>query len=256
MFGSNLVMPSGSLLSYQDAVNKFNSITPIRGRRDDTRPVAQRRNDNFTIRRLHDDSIAIRLYQTDIITYRPDGTIELEPYSSVLTNDAVSFILRRAVTPQYTHPAGPVLWVKRKGYRIPDFAVLSPDMELIAGSAPFIKWSLDKSKGPKVLKTSGYKTFALWLKTQIRLGIDPRQDTDRYGALHFSNLTIGALDNPDYYPDIARGMSVYRDIDDQLAALRLAVHEYHDTVVEEEIAYVSSWCELETVRRSQLVWGS
>lgn len=256
MFGSNLVMPRGTLRSYQDAVNKFNSITPIRGRRDDVRPVAQRRNDNFTIRRLNDDSIAIRLYQTDIITYRPDGTIELEPYSSVLTNDAVQFILRGAVAPQYIHPSGPVLWVNRKGYRIPDFAVLSPDLELIAGSAPFTKRSLDRIRGPKVLKTSGYKSFALWIKTQIRLGIDPRQNTDRYGSSHFSNLTIGALDNPDYYPDIARGMSAYCDLDDQLAALRIAVHKYHDTVVEEEVAYVNNWRELEAIRRSQLVWGS
>lgn len=256
MYGSNLVMPRGSLRSYQDAVNKFNSITPIRGWRDDIRPVAQRRNDNFTIRRLNDDSIAIRLYATDIITYRPDGTIELEPYSSALTNGAVGFIFRGAVTPQYTHPSGPVLWVNRKGYRIPDFAVLSPDLELIAGSAPFTKRSLDRTRGPKVLKSSGYKTFALWLKTQLRLGIDPRQGTDRYGPSHFSNLTIGTLDNPDYYPDIARGMSVYRDIDDQLADLRIAVHKYHDTVVEEEVAYVNNWPELENIRRSQLVWGS
>lgn len=255
MFGSNLALPRGGILSYEQALAKYNSITPIRGRNLDTRPVAQRRNDNFTIRLSpKDESVVIRLYHTDIITYHKDGTIELEPYSSKLTDDAVRGVLRGAVTPMYTNPVGPVLYTKGKYYRIPEFATLDKDFNLIAGSRPFTSFHVDKSKGAAALKQSGYKQFALWLNTQLRLGIDPREGSF-WQSFYPSTEVIRSLDQPEYYHDIARGMARGKPIADLLTNLRRAVHKYYDTVVETEVPFVEDWRQLNSIRASQRQWA-
>lgn len=249
MYGSYVVLPRGSILSYEQAVARHDSIKPIRGRSVDTRPLGRRSNDNLTIRRLHDDSIAVRLYSTDIITYRPDGTIELEPYSSKLTDDAVRHILRGGVSAQYTSPVGPVLWVKHKGYRIPDFAVLDRDLNLIAGSKPFTKYSVDRKLSNKAMQESGFNQFRLWLLTQLRLGIDPRQG-DRWSGQYISDNVVRCLDQPSCYTDIVREWSAHRNVSDQLRSLRLAVQKYYGCVTEVELAYVNDWKELASVQSS------
>jgi len=254
MFGSNFILPRGGILSYEQALNKHNSIVPIRGRSTETRPLGQRKNDNFTIRILaNTGSIAIRLYSTDIITYHTDGTIDLEPYSSKLTDDAVRGVFRGSIVPQYTNPVGPVLWVQHKGYRIPDFATLDKDLNLIGGSKPFTHFQVDKTKGAAALKQSGYKQFALWLNTQLRLGIDPREGS-YWGSFYPSTEMIRTLDQPDYYHDIARGMP-RTNVNDQLTNLRRAVHKYYDTVIETELPFVEDWRQLNSIRASQRQWA-
>jgi hypothetical protein len=254
MFGSNFILPRGGILSYEQALNKHNSIVPIRGRSTETRPLGQRKNDNFTIRILaNSGSIAIRLYSTDIITYHKDGTIELEPYGSKLTDDAVRGVLRGAVTPMYTNPVGPVLYTKDKYYRIPRVATLDKDFNLVSGSAPFTHYQVDKTKGAAALKQSGYKQFALWLNTQLRLGIDPREGS-YWGSFYPSTEMIRTLDQPEYYHDIARGMP-RTNVNDQLTNLRRAVHKYYDTITETEVPFLDDWRQLNSIRASQRQWA-
>jgi hypothetical protein len=254
MFGSNLALPRGGILSYEQALAKYNSIDPIRGRNIDVRPVAQRRNDNFTIRlNQADESVIIRLYQTDIITYHKDGTIELEPYGSKLTDDAVRGVLRGVVTPMYTNPVGPVLYTRGKYYRIPRVATLDKDFNLVSGSAPFTHYQVDKAKGAAALKQSGYKQFAMWLNTQLRLGIDPREGS-YWGNFYPSTEVIRTLDQPEYYHDIARGMP-RTNVDDLLTNLRRAVHKYYDTIIETELPFVENWRHLNSIRASQRQWA-
>ncbi len=250
MYGSNITLPRGGILSYEQAVTKHDSIKPIRGRSTGIRPLGHRSNDNLTIRRLHDDSIVVRMYSTDIITYRPDGTIELEPYADRLIDDAVRQILRGGASSQYTHLAGPILWVKHKGYRITDCAVLSPDLELISGSVPFTKYSIDRKASNVACQQSGFNQFALWLRTQVRLGIDPRQG-DHWASQYIDRATPRCLDEPSRYGDIVREWSAYSSVEDQLRDLRLQVQKYYDCITETELAYVSDWRDLNSVVASQ-----
>lgn len=252
MFGTNTVLPRGGILSYEQAVAKHDSIKPIRGRSTDTRPLGRRSNDNLTIRRLDDNSIAVRLYSTDIITYRPDGTIELEPYDSRLTDDVVRQVLRGGVSTQYTSAAGPVLWVGHKGYRIPSCAVLDKDLNLISGSEPFTKYSIDRKAANEACRKSGFNQFALWLRAQVRLGIEPRQGRSFVNSLWGVDAgVIRSLDIPSYYSDIVRGWSPYRPVEDQLQTLRFAVLRYYDCIRITELAYVNDWRDLNSVVASQ-----
>lgn len=259
MFGSNIVLPRGGITSYEQALNKHNSIVPIRGRSTETRPLGQRRNDNLTIRKLDNGSVAIRLYHTDIITYHDDGTIDLEVYSSRLTDETVGAIFRNAVWASYTNPVGPVLWTRSngdsKGYLVDGArgATLDKDLNVIGGTKPFTRYSVNRRKANAAC-AKGFDQFKLWVQTQVRLGIDPRQG-ERWGTVHLSNMALACLDEPDRYADIARGMSTYVTVDSHLDAIRHQVLRYHDCIEETEVAHVTDYKQLTAIQSSKKRWG-
>ena len=260
MFGSNIVLPRGGITSYEQALAKYDSIVPIRGRSTDTRPLGQRRNDNLTIRKLDNGSVAIRLYQTDIITYHDDGTIDLEPYASKLTDEAVNQVLRGAVWASYTNPVGPVLWIRNSainntsmGYLVDGCATLDKNLNIIAGTKPFTRYSVNRKKANAAC-AKGFDQFKLWVQTQVRLGIDPRQG-ERWGTVSLSNIALACLDEPDRYADIARGMSTYVTVDSRLDAIRRQVLTYHDCIEETEVAYVTAYKQLTAIQSSKKRWG-
>lgn len=257
MFGSSIALPRGGITSYQQALVRHDSIAPIRGRSTDVRPLGNRRNDNLTIRKLDNGSIAVRLYQTDIVTYHDDGTIDLEPYSSKLTDEAVRQVFRGAVTASYTNPVGPVLWTNhngtRRGYLVDGCASLDKDLNVIAGTKPFTRYSVSRKKA-NAASAKGFNQFKLWVQTQVRLGIDPRQG-ERWGTVHLSNMALACLDEPDRYADIARGMSTYVTVDSHLDAIRHQVLRYHDCIEETEVAHVTDYKQLTAIQSSKKRWG-
>lgn len=260
MFGSNIVLPRGGITSYEQALAKYDSIAPIRGRSADIRPLGQRRNDNLTIRVLpNTNSVAIRLYHTDIVTYHTDGTIDLEVYSSKLTDETVGAIFRNAVWASYTNPVGPVLWTRNngdsKGYLIDGArgATLDKDLNVIGGTKPFTRYSVNRKKANAAC-AKGFDQFKLWVQTQVRLGIDPRQG-ERWGAASLSNIALACLDEPDRYADIARGMSTYVTVDSHLDAIRRQVLVYHDCVEETEVPHITDYKQLAAIQSSKKRWG-
>lgn len=262
MFGSNIVLPRGGILSYEQAVSKHDSIAPIRGRSTDTRPLGQRRNDNLTIRVLpNTNSVAIRLYHTDIITYHDDGTIDLEVYSSRLTDETVGAIFRGAVWTSYTNPVGPILWTRSSatnnfgGYLIDGArgATLDKNLNLIGGSKPFTRYNVNR-RAANAACAKGFDQFKLWVQTQVRLGIDPRQG-ERWGTVHLSNMALACLDEPDRYADIARGMSTYVTVDAHLDAIRHQVLQYHDCIEETEVPHITDYKQLAAIQSSKKRWG-
>lgn len=64
--------------------NWWHETKPIRGRAEDVRPIGERRRDWERIVRVHlpdnpsEDAYAARLYRTNVVTYYPDGLVELE----------------------------------------------------------------------------------------------------------------------------------------------------------------------------------
>lgn len=253
MFGAKPTMPRGGILSYEQAVSKYESIVPIRGRAVDTRPLANRRSDSLIIRRLNGGSIAIRLYQTDIITYNPDGTIDLEPYSSALTSEAVTAVLRAGrVRAQYTASVGPVLWVRGKGYTTKGVFTLDENLNLVAGSVPFTRYHVDRAKAKAARELSGYNQFALWLNTTIRLGVDPRgRSESRFGMA----TAFGMLRDVKYYRELAASMPSWVSAEGALTSLRQQVYRYYDCIVETEVPFVESHAQLQSIAAGRRQWG-
>ena len=183
MFGSNVELPT-RMYSYNAAHDKYDSIAPIRGRKDQNeRPLARRGNDNLTIRKdptTHD--IVVRLYNTDIVRYSADGDgwdnqIMLDPYPSVLTNRVMWSILGPYVNTHWTdrYPAPSYMTeVNGRCYHTPEFALIQPHQYgwyLVAGAKPIEVPYLNRKEGRQALKDANYYTFKLWLETRIKLGV-------------------------------------------------------------------------------------
>lgn len=92
------------LLDYAEAVAHEASIKPIRNRTPETKPIGDRRNQHKTIRKNSDGSIACRLYRTDVVTFHPDGRIEVcwDGYVTQTTSSFIASILGTHITLQHT----------------------------------------------------------------------------------------------------------------------------------------------------------
>ena len=237
--------------SYTSALQKWESIKPVRGRQDqNTRPLC-RTNDTTTIRKLDNGSIAFRLHSTDVVTFNVDGTVDLRPYASVST---CAFV--RAILGYHNHIhahwsdrdhslPNHVTQVEGRYYHTPSFATLSKDdstnkWSLLAGSEPFDIVTLDRQLTKEALADTGYNQFKLWLTTQIRLGLDPRKgDSWRRGPYDWSSqnvsqyLTVG----PEGWNEMVRRMSVRCDVNREFELLRRAVYKYAGAVTTDEVPY-------------------
>ena len=232
--------------SYEQALAKWESIVPIRGRSTDVRPLF-RRSDTAVVDKARNDSIVFRLYSTDVVTFNTDGTVDLEPYASNSTNNFVWSILRLRTLWADRHHCIPdhITEVEGRYYHTPEFVTVqwskdSNRWEYVAGAKPFDVPSVDMSMTRKAKEESGYNAFALWLNTQLRLGVDPRQgDSWRTSPYDWSTrevsqyLSVG----PEGWAEMTRRMSRRTNIEADLEALRRAVYKWGGCVDTTEVPH-------------------
>lgn len=242
--------------SYITALSKWESIKPIRGRKDqNTRPLYRRTNDTETIRQLNNGSIAFRLHSTDVVTFNVDGTVDLIPYVSVTTCAFVRAIFGWSnhihahwSDRDYKLPNN-VTQVEGRYYHTPSFATLSKDptthkWTLLAGNEPFDIVTLDKALTKEALADTGYNDFKLWLNTQIRLGLDPRKgDSWRRGPYDWSHRDVSSYlsNGPSYWGEMVRRMSPRCEVSRDLETLRRAVYKYAGAVTTTEVPYFEDY---------------
>ena len=242
--------------SYIAALSKWESIKPIRGRKDqNTRPLYRRTDDTKTIRKLNNGSIAFRLHSTDVVTFHVDGTVELWPYASVST---CAFV--RSVFGYHNHIhahwsdrdyklPNHVTQVEGRYYHTPSFATLSKDdttsrWSLLAGNEPFEVTTLDKTLTKEALKDTGYNQFKLWLNTQIRLGLDPRKgDSWRAFPYEWSHREVSQYltAGPEGWNELVRRMSKRCHVNRDLEVLRRAVYKYAGAGTTTEVPYFEDY---------------
>ena len=243
-----------NITDYGKALSKWEGTKPIRGRKDqNTRPLYRRTDDTKTIRKLNNGSIAFRLHSTDVVTFNKDGTLDLEPYSSVST---CAFV--RAVLGYHNHIhahwsdrdhslPNHVTQVDSHYYHTPSFATLSKvdnKWSLLAGSEPFEVTTLDKKLTKAALEETGYNQFKVWLTTQIRLGLDPRKgDSWRRGPYDWSHRDVSSYltNGPNYWGEMVRRMSPRCEVSRDLETLRRAVYKYAGAVTTTEVPYFEDY---------------
>jgi hypothetical protein len=86
--------------NYTQASEWEKQVKPIRGSNPPLKPLGKRNKKHINIRREGDD-ILVRLYQTDVVTYKPDGSIIINP-SGYSTQSTVK--LMYAVLPWGPNP--------------------------------------------------------------------------------------------------------------------------------------------------------
>lgn len=255
--------------SYEQAHDKWASITPIRGRSTDVRPLFRRRNDNAVV--YKDDrtqSIRFRLYQTDVVTFNTDGTVDLEPYPSRSTNSFAWSVLRGStVRPLWSDRRHPltdlVTEVAGRLYHTPDYVTVQWDNDTagwsyVAGAVPFDVPTLDKTLTKQARVDSRYNDFALWLNTQIRLGLDPRKgDTWRTSPYDWSTREVSQFLSvgPYGWAEMTRRMSRWTTVDSELASLRLAVYKWAGCVDTIEVPHFNSYSELTSAFNKMRKYG-
>jgi len=66
---------------------------------------------------------------------------------------------------------------------------------------------------------------------------------------------LACLDEPDRYPDIARGMANRVTVEAHLEAVRRQVLQYHDCIEQTEVPYITGWDQLTSIQSSKKRWG-
>ena len=92
MYGYNNGRNSGitRIYDYAQAVKWFNDTPPIRGkgRNAGIKPLGHRNRLHFQIHKADDDSILCRLYDTDVVVFKPNGDIVVNPLNYVTMTTA------------------------------------------------------------------------------------------------------------------------------------------------------------------------
>jgi hypothetical protein len=246
------------LTDHQSALAFWEKSPKKKGHIDsDWRDPFGRPRDNTVVRKDSWGQIKFRLYGTDVVTFCPDNTVVLAPHASPSTNNFVRAVLgghiwtywsdRSHPLPDMVTHAGGRLWHTPE-YATIQYDPLTKEWQMLDGNVPFAVPQLDRSAARKLLKTSGLKTFELWLRAQLRLGIDPRS-RDLYGrhaADHTSRDVLRALDDMSQYGTIAAKLSAYRTPDDLFREMRLALYKFYGICDTTEVDSFANWGECDS----------
>jgi hypothetical protein len=222
------------MLTYEQALTKYHSIKPIRGRSDqNTRPLANRRNDTITIR-MDGDKVIVRHWSTDIIVYHPDGTIVGEPYPSVTTKQLVSSILSPMISPHWSNASNNCFTeVQGQFFSTPNYYELKDGL-LVGGSKPIRIPSIDRKLAKEACAEYNLPAFSQWLKTLVRIGTDPR------GSYHH-HITLTLLADQADWPAFAQQLSHADTIEASLARVRSDIYRNTNVIKEEIVPYLDGW---------------
>ena len=83
------------VMTYTEALKIYNEVKPLRGRSPEVRPLGERRDvDTYQIRK-NGEAVELVLYKTPVITFTPDGEVELfvSTYSTVSTHQFIHRVL-------------------------------------------------------------------------------------------------------------------------------------------------------------------
>lgn len=93
-YGNNRNSGIPSIRTYAEALNRYDTTAPIRGRKNDdgtpkdVRPLGHRRNTWYLINKTEYGDIECIMYGTPIVTYKPNGEVVIRNYSYNTTSTA------------------------------------------------------------------------------------------------------------------------------------------------------------------------
>jgi hypothetical protein len=227
-----------TLHTYEGALLRWGRIAPWRNKKGehDERPLSTNRQAKHkTIRKLNDGSIACRLYDTDLVIYRPDGSIQINPYDTRSSRLFVSAIapcawrLARIGSRLFydlVHAGAPVKYIQ---------VVTGKDNTVTFTRASDVVWRIDPShlvdttivkvnrKGTNaVMKRTRFSEFEAWALMRHAINpIEHKRILDRTADSQIEPILAGgpavwaeAVDDnriiPYYYMGIHYGLNYIR----------------------------------------------
>jgi hypothetical protein len=157
-------------LNYAEALARWVRAPTWRKRPDNMRILTRRRHRSKMIVKNADDSVSFRFHDTDVVTYRPDGDVIVEPYASVTTDRFASCYLPLYITAKFhqralaIHQRGVGLrWIESRYYQAVDTMHLKPsDGEYawdVVEPKPWTRKVPDPQKARAARETWGYSRF-------------------------------------------------------------------------------------------------
>jgi len=279
-FGNiTLIREAFGIVSYEAALKLHDSVSPIRGRPTEVRPLSSGRRDIVTISLNHPSphlpssphfprpSVCIDHYGTTLIEYHPDNTVTINPFPSKTSGNVFTALLGSGVgrskgfSQMWTiEEPGPVTQVGFKYYYTPNSFTVDlktspyPAPTEPSSLPPFVVPTLDKSKAAK-LNNQLVRPMAMWLRTAIKLGADPRGD--HHGLLVSDSQVYELLkDGQPGWAYVAKDyMTKYHSLEDNLSHLRAAVYEQGGALVPNAYPYAEDYAELQRFRRRIKDWS-
>jgi hypothetical protein len=264
-FGNiTLISEAFGIVSYEAALKLHDSVSPIRGRLFEVRPLSSGRRETVTISLIHpSSSVCIDHYGTTLLEYHPDNTVTINPYATKTSGNVFTALLGRSMgfSQCWTiEEPGPVTQIGYKYYYTPNSVTVdlkaTPYPTLTEPPPPFVVPTLDKSKAAK-LNHQLVKPMAKWLRTAIKLGVDPRGERYFGGSLISSSQIYELLkDGQPGWAYVAKdGMSKSDNLEDSLTWTRSAVYEAGGALGSEAYPYAEDYAELQRFRRRITDWS-
>lgn len=193
--------------TWAQAQARFHKTEPVRGADPNWRPLDTRScRDRWLIQR--GDTYAVRYHDTDIITFRPDGTIHLNPYPSTNTDLLVHAVTeidtryyRRGDNAMYialesAAEGGKRLYRLSAHARRHGFLVTAQRPQLVnpaQDTQPIAWYGLDRKRSAQVMKDAGLTSFMTWVKAAWKLAPQAFVDPTRMRGMYLTNMPVEAL---------------------------------------------------------------
>lgn len=170
--GYATVMNVPCVYTYEKAKELHDNTKPIRGRIPAVRPLGNRRDVDTYSMRMNGEDVEFVLYSTPVITYKPNGDVELftNGYNSVSTHQFMSRILN--INASSSRRVSVITLGEGKRYTMNGRDRLTLRLEgrnwyCVAGAQKQFTWNLNRKKATEVRLR--YKEFIDYFKAVVNL---------------------------------------------------------------------------------------
>lgn len=229
--------------SYADALKKWNNTKPWRGYSDDhPRPLDRNRAKKHMTIYLDpaSEDIRLHLHSTDVVIYHKDGSITLNPYTSVSTDKFANDLLPHDLLTHFNHSEFYIVTCgTRWGTDSKHYSIPSSGMRFIKGACEWlpmgqcgamIQYKVNRKQANIVTKATGFDQFKAWYEAVVAMS-DVAAGNNWVGK----DVVLRWLGNRGDWPEIAawvraKGMDTLRDlILKRYSAIDEIAHPYADT---------------------------
>ena len=145
---------------YDSAVRFYKACTPWRGSdADGERPLKGKRTRDMGVSVVGED-VCFRFHNTTVVTWHPDGSCTLNPYTSRST---CIFADRFTPSRVYLNKGGTVLQVDDTLYPVGSGPIrIAADRTVSGGVGVFVKPTINRKRANALLATTRYKEYRRW----------------------------------------------------------------------------------------------
>ena len=264
-----------TLGSHADAKYDWETTEPWRGRDANERPLDGRRKGHMTIRIGNADQVICKLYRTDLVTYWPNGEIELVAYNTGSSNEFTNRLMPQGIRVDFNK--GMVIlntlgwWENDKNTRVYQcndrIKIRKTEVEnlwVLAEGQKIELWkkpTVNRAKAKAALAKYDFARLQAWVTGYDAMrggktneGDSPQQYLSRWNLLEFMQAGPAEWMGYAWRDRVLAGWGRDRGettISPQIEHIRMMIYQIEDVVENVEVPYLNSYKELDSLRKTQ-----